>query len=77
MTISKLRDNTFLIYEFEPRTEKDALKNEDWINVMNEEIDPMEKNYTWMLVSSVTLWSSLFISDLHLVNWLASTKLIL
>ena len=50
MTRSKLRENTCLICEFNPRIIKDALENEDWINVMNEEIDQIEKNNTWTLV---------------------------
>lgn len=39
MTRSKLKDNTCLISEFEPRIVKDALENEDWMNAMKKEID--------------------------------------
>lgn len=50
MTRSKLKDNTCLISDFEPRTVQDALENEDWINAMNAEIEQIEKNNTWTLV---------------------------
>ena len=49
-TNKKSRDSTCLIVDFEPRTFKDALDNEDWINAMNEEIDQIEKNNIWSLV---------------------------
>ena len=39
-----------LLAEFEPRSVKDALENESWIEVMNEEIEYIEKNNTWTLV---------------------------
>ena len=41
---------TCLLVEFEPRTIKDALENESWIEEMNEEIEQIEKNQTWTLV---------------------------
>lgn len=45
MTRSKFRDDTCLISKFQPRTVKDTLEDEYWINVINEEIDQIEK--TW------------------------------
>ena len=50
MTKKKLKKNTCLLYEFEPRIVKDALENEDWIKSMNEEIDQIEKNKTWIFL---------------------------
>ena len=38
MTRSKLK-GTCLLTEFEPRNIKDALENESWVEVMNEEIE--------------------------------------
>ena len=42
MTRSKLK-GTCLPVEFEHRSVKDALKNEIWIEAMNEEIEKIEK----------------------------------
>lgn len=50
MTRSKLKDNTCLIVEFKPITMRDELENDEWINVMNEEINHIEKKNTWTLV---------------------------
>lgn len=50
MKRSKLRNNTCLVCEFEPKTVKDALENDEWIKAMNEEIEQMQKNKTWTLV---------------------------
>ena len=49
MTRSKLK-GTCLLAKFEPRSVKDALENEIWIEAMNEEIEQIEKNKTWTLV---------------------------
>ena len=49
MTRSKLK-GTCLLAKFEPRSVKDALENESWIEAMNEEIEKIEKNKTWTLV---------------------------
>ena len=46
MTRSKLKNQTWLLCEFEPKIMKDALKNEDWIQSMNEDIEQIEKNKT-------------------------------
>ena len=45
MIRSKL-NGTCLLAEFEPRSVKDALENESWIQAMNEEIEQIEKNKT-------------------------------
>lgn len=45
-----MKDPTCLLCEFEPKTIREALENEDWIKAMNEEIDQIEKNDTWTLV---------------------------
>ena len=39
-----------MLSEFEPRSIKDVLENEGWIEVMNEEIEQIEKNKIWSLV---------------------------
>ena len=49
MTRRKLK-GTCLLSEFEPRSVKDALENESWIEAMNEEMEQIEKNKTWTLV---------------------------
>ena len=50
MTRNKLK-GTCLHTKFEPRSIKDALENERWIKVVNEEFDQVERNKTWNLVS--------------------------
>ena len=50
MTRNKLKNPTCLLCEFEPKTLKDALDDEDQIQAMNEEIEQIEKNKTWSLV---------------------------
>ncbi|GLJ08830.1 hypothetical protein SUGI_0096780 [Cryptomeria japonica] len=50
MKRNKLRQNTCLISEFEPRIVKEAFNSEDRINAMTEEIDQIKKNDTWTLV---------------------------
>ena len=49
-TRSKTKDPTCLLCEFKPKTTREALENEDWIEAMNEEIDQIVKNDTWTLV---------------------------
>ena len=49
MTRRKLK-GTFLLADFEPRSVKDALENQSWIEAMNEEIEQIENNKTWTLV---------------------------
>ena len=49
MKRSKLK-GTCLLANFEPRSVKDALENESWIEAMNEEMEKIEKNKTWTLV---------------------------
>ena len=39
MTRKWLKSVTWLLCEFEPKSMKDALENEDWIQAMNEEIE--------------------------------------
>ena len=34
----------------EPRSIKEACKDESWVKAMNEELDQIEKNKTWELV---------------------------
>lgn len=50
MTRSNLKDNTCLIVEFEPRDVRDALENDEWITVMNKEIDYIEKRNIQTLI---------------------------
>lgn len=49
-TRRKLRENSCLISTIEPKTVKEALKDDDWVKAMNEELDQIEKNQTWSLV---------------------------
>ena len=49
MTRNNLK-GTCLLADFEPRSIKDALGNDSWIEAMNEEINQIEKNKTWTLV---------------------------
>ena len=51
MKRKRLRDDTFLPCEVEPKSVKDALDNEDWVQEMNEAIEQIEKNNTQILVS--------------------------
>lgn len=39
MTRKRLESETFLLCEVEPKSIKDALENEDWIQAMNEKIE--------------------------------------
>jgi len=50
MTRRNLKNDTCLLCEFEPKSVKDSLENEDWIQEMNEEIDQIEKKKTRTLV---------------------------
>lgn len=50
MTKNKLRNESCLLSMHEPRSMKDALENEDWIQAMKEEIGHIENNKTWTLV---------------------------
>ena len=36
-----------LLSHIEPNSIKEACKNENWVNAMNEELDQIEKNQTW------------------------------
>ena len=51
MTRRSSRRSTCILSTFEPKTVYDALENEDWISSMNEEIEQIERNETWSLVS--------------------------
>ena len=50
VTRKRLKIDTCLLCLYEPRSLKDALENEDWISIMNEEIEKTKKNKTWTLV---------------------------
>lgn len=50
MTRKRLRSDTCLLCDFEPKTMKDSLDNEDWIQEMNEEIEQIKKNKIQSLV---------------------------
>ena len=39
-----------LLSYIEPSSIKEACKDENWVNVMNEELDQIEKNQIWELV---------------------------
>ena len=50
MTRKRLRSDACLLCEFEPKSMKDSLENEDWIQAMNEENEHIVKNKIWSLV---------------------------
>jgi hypothetical protein len=39
-----------LLSHIEPKSIKEACKDENWVKAMNEELDQIEKNQTWELV---------------------------
>ena len=49
MTKRSSRRRTCLVSTFKPKTISNALKNEDWISAMNEEIEKIERNKIWSL----------------------------
>lgn len=50
LTRRKVKENSCMISEFEPKSFKEAHKDEDWIKAMEEELDQIEGNGTWSLV---------------------------
>ena len=50
MTRNRLKHETCLVSLLEPKTMNDALDEENWIYVINEEIEQIERNNTWSLV---------------------------
>lgn len=50
LTRRKTRESTCLLSKIEPKIAKEALKDEDWIKAMDEEMEQIEKNETWILV---------------------------
>ena len=53
MTRNRLRNESFLLSQLEPKTIKGALEDVDQCEAMEEEIDQVEKNKTWSLVPRV------------------------
>ena len=53
-TQSKVKDQTTMISQIEPKNVNEALEDESWIEVMREEVDQFKKNEVWMLVKSPT-----------------------
>ena len=51
MTRNRLRTESCLLSKIEARTMNDALQDDDWYKTMKEEIEKIEKNKTWTLVS--------------------------
>jgi len=49
---SQEHENMFLMSKIEPKNFKEANKDENWVNSMNEELDQIEKSETWELVRS-------------------------
>lgn len=68
-TRRKIRDRSCLISIVEPKTVREALKDDDWLKIMNEELDQTEKNNTWSLVPRV--------DDKNVIgtNWVFRNKL--
>ena len=50
MTRNKLRNESCLLNQKEPKTVRDTLEDDDWCKAMEEEIKQIEKNKTWSLV---------------------------
>ena len=44
MTRNRLRSETCLLSKVEPRIVSEALQDDDWYNIMKEEIEKIEKN---------------------------------
>jgi hypothetical protein len=42
--------NLSLMSKIEPKSLEEAIKDKNWVNAMNEELDQIEKNETWELV---------------------------
>ena len=50
MTRNKLRNESCLLSQIEPKIVRDALEDESWCKAMEEEIKQIEKNKNWSLV---------------------------
>lgn len=50
LTRRRIRENACMLSIFEPKTSKEALKDDDWVKSMEEELEKIEKNDTWTLV---------------------------
>ncbi|GLJ10649.1 hypothetical protein SUGI_0132400 [Cryptomeria japonica] len=50
LTRRRARENTCFLSKIEPKTTKEALKDEVWIKAMEEELEQIEKNESWTLV---------------------------
>ena len=53
MTRNKLRSESCLLSQTEPKIVRDALEDDDWYKAMEEEIDQIEKNKTWCLFDAM------------------------
>lgn len=51
MTRRNASETTFLLSSVEPKSTKEALKDEDWMKTLGEEIEHTKKNETWTLVT--------------------------
>ena len=53
-TRSKVKDQTAMISQIEPKNVNEALEDESWIEAMREELYQFKKNEVWMLVEPPT-----------------------
>lgn len=51
LTRRRIRENSCMISTIKPRTAKKAFGDDHWVKDMEEELDQIEKNNTWILVS--------------------------
>ena len=51
MTRNRLRNESYLLKKIEPKTVRDALQDDDYFKDMEEEIEQIEREKTWTLVS--------------------------
>ncbi|GLJ38457.1 hypothetical protein SUGI_0783140 [Cryptomeria japonica] len=51
LTRRRIRENSCMISTIEPRTAKEAFGDDHWVKDMEEELDQIEKNNTWTLVT--------------------------
>ena len=43
--------SNYVLFSFQPSSFEEAIRDENWVQAMDEEIDSIEKNDTWDLVN--------------------------
>ena len=51
MKRSKINEELYLISQVEPKNANEAVKDDQWIKAMEEELDQIIKNNTWEIVA--------------------------